>query len=81
MVVYCVGFVLSDIVIVTLGEERDGCFAQWLLVCPHFVVSRFSVLPFVVGGGLRSLNAVLLPGDISIGFYQEKVVLKNTNPT
>ena len=37
-----------------IGEEEVGHFAGRLLVCPHFVVLRFSALPRGAGGMVRS---------------------------
>ena len=69
-----VKFVLSSIVITSLGEEGAGRFAGCLLVYPHFVVSRFTTLPPGAGGRLPSLT-VALPGDFVIGFFHTSVIV------
>ena len=61
MLVLC----LLSIVISTLGEVGTSSYAGYLLVCPRFMVSRITIIPFGAGGGLRSLTGAL-PGYLFI---------------
>ena len=62
-------FVLSSIVIISPGEKGAGRFTGCLLVCPHFMVSRFlllSVFPLVQEEDYDLWMIVALPGDLFI---------------
>ena len=49
----------------SLGEDAAGRCADRLLVCPYFVVSRFSTLPLGARGRMRPL-IIAVPGDLTM---------------